>query len=39
MPVPGVDVDMAEEFMLALAKGELTEVAQIEARLLALYGR
>jgi death on curing protein len=37
VPVPDVDVDAAEEFMLAVAKGELTEVAQIEARLLALY--
>jgi len=39
VPVPDVDVDAAEAFMLAVAKGELTEVAQIETRLLALYGR
>lgn len=38
VPVPDVDVDAAEEFMLAVAKGELTEVAQIEAGLLSLYG-
>jgi death-on-curing protein len=39
VPIPDIDVDAAEEFMLAVAKGELTEVAQIEARFLALYGR
>ncbi|WP_290861217.1 Fic family protein [Hamadaea sp.] len=38
-PVPEVDVDAAEDFMMSVAKGELTEVSQIEARLLALYGR
>lgn len=39
VPIPDIDVDAAEAFMLAVAKGELTEVAQIEAGLLALYGR
>src|SRR5262249_25311333 len=39
VPVIDVDVDAAEEFMLDVAKGDLVEVAQIEARLLALYGR
>lgn len=38
-PIPDIDVDAAEAFMLDVAKGELTEVRQIEARLLALYGR
>jgi death-on-curing protein len=37
--VPDVDVDAAEAFMMAVAKGELTEVANIEAHLLGLYGR
>lgn len=37
VPVPDVDVDAAEEFMFAVAKGELAEVSQIEARLFALY--
>jgi death-on-curing protein len=37
--IPDVDVDAAEAFMLAVAKGELTEMAPIEAGLLALYGR
>lgn len=39
IPIPDVDVDAAETFMLAVAKGKLAEVAQIEARLLLLYGR
>jgi len=39
VPIPDVDVDAAEAFMIAVAKGELAEVARIEARLLALYGR
>ena len=39
IPVPDVDVDTAEAFMMAVAKGELTEVANIEAHLLGLYGR
>jgi len=39
IPVPDVDVDAAEAFMMAVAKGELTEVANIEAHLLGLYGR
>lgn len=38
VPVPDIDVDAAEEFMLSVAKGELAEVAQIEANLRALYG-
>src|SRR5688572_31953782 len=37
--VPDIDVDAAEEFMMGVAKGELTNVGQIESRLLALYGR
>jgi death on curing protein len=37
VPVPDVDVDAAEAFMLSIAKGELTEVAQIQVRLRALY--
>jgi death on curing protein len=37
--VPDVDVDAAEDFMLSVAKGELTEVGQIEVRLLSLYSR
>ncbi|WP_117210475.1 type II toxin-antitoxin system death-on-curing family toxin [Allorhizocola rhizosphaerae] len=36
--IPDIDVDAAEAFMLAVAKGELTEVAHIEARLIDLYG-
>lgn len=39
VPIPDVDVDAAEAFMLAVAKGELTEVAQIETGLLTRYGR
>jgi death on curing protein len=39
VPVPDVDVDAAEDFVLSVAKGQLTEVAQIEAALLFLYGR
>jgi death on curing protein len=39
VPIPDIDVDAAEAFMLAVAKGELTEVAQIEAQLLNLYSR
>ncbi len=37
--IPDIDVDAAEEFVMAVAKGELTEVAQIEARLLMVYGK
>jgi death on curing protein len=37
VPVPDIDVDAAEAFMLAIAKGELTEVAQIQIKLRALY--
>lgn len=36
-PVPDIDVDAAEEFMFSVARGELTEVAHIEAGLRALY--
>lgn len=39
VPIPDIDVDAAEAFMMAVAKGELADVAQIESRLLALYGR
>ena len=39
VPVPDVDVDAAEDFMLSVAKGEMTEVGQIEVRLLSLYSR
>jgi death-on-curing protein len=39
VPVPDVDVDAAEVFMLSVADGKLTEVAQIEARLRDLYRR
>ena len=38
-PIPDIDVDAAEAFMLAIAKGEATEVGQIERGLLSLYGR
>ena len=37
-PVPDIDVDAAEAFMLSVARGELTEVTQIEEGLRALYG-
>ncbi len=39
VPVPAVDVDAAELFMLSVANGRLTEVAQIEKELRSLYGR
>jgi death-on-curing protein len=39
VPIPDIDVDAAEAFMLGVAKGEVTEVGQIETGLLALYGR
>ena len=39
VPVPDVDVDAAEVFMMSVADGKLTEVAQIEARLRDLYRR
>ena len=39
VPIPDIDVDAAEALMLAVAKGEVTEVDQIETSLLALYGR
>ena len=38
IPVPEIDVDAAEAFMLAIADGKFTEVAQIEAGLRDLYG-
>lgn len=37
-PVPEIDVDAAERFMLAVASGELREVVDIEAGLRTLYG-
>jgi len=39
LPIPDVDVDAAEVFMLSVADGKLTEVAQIEAVLRDLYAR
>ena len=39
VPVPDIDVDAAELFMLSVADGRLTEVAQIEKELRSLYGR
>ena len=36
-PVPDVDVDAAEAFMLAVAGGKLTDVAEIEKALRGLY--
>jgi death-on-curing protein len=36
-PVPDVDVDDAEGFMLSVASGKLTEVAEIEKALRDLY--
>jgi death-on-curing protein len=38
-PVPDIDVDAAEAFMLSIADGTLTEVVQIEQRLRDLYPR
>lgn len=38
-PVPDIDVDAAEAFMLSVADGTLTEVVQIERRLRDLYPR
>lgn len=38
IPVPDIDVDAAEVFMLAVANGKLTEVAQIDSGLRVLYG-
>jgi len=37
VPVPEVDVDSAETFILSVASGSLAEVAQIEAALHDLY--
>ena len=39
VPVPDIDVDAAEAFMLSVADGRVTEVAQIEKQLRSLYGR
>ena len=36
-PVPDVDVDAAEAFMLAVAGGKLTDVSEIEQALRDLY--
>ena len=36
-PVPDIDVDAAEAFVLSVASGKLTEVAEIETALRALY--
>ncbi len=38
-PVPDIDVDAAEAFMLSVAEGKLREVAHIEEGLRKLYGR
>lgn len=38
-PIPDIDVDAAESFMLSVADGSLTEVSQIEARLRTVYHR
>ena len=39
VPVPDVDIDAAETFMMSVANGELNDVAQLEAGLRKLYGR
>jgi death on curing protein len=39
VPVPDIDVDAAELFMLSVADGRLSEVAQIEKELRSLYVR
>lgn len=39
LPIPDIDVDAAEAFMLSVSEGKLTEVAQIEEGLRGLYGR
>jgi death on curing protein len=36
-PVPDIDVDAAEAFMLSVASGKLTDVAEIEEALRGLY--
>ena len=38
VPVPDIDVDAAESFMLSVADGRLTEVAQTGIELRSLYG-
>jgi death-on-curing protein len=38
-PVPDIDVDAAEAFLLSVVDGTLTEVVQIEQRLRDLYPR
>ncbi len=39
VPIPDVDVDAAEAFMIAIASGEITDLPQVEAGLRALYRR
>ena len=39
IPVPDIDVDAAEAFMMAVAGGTLTEVVDVEQHLQRLYGR
>jgi death-on-curing protein len=39
IPIPEIDVDAAEVFMLSVANGKLTELAQIESGLRELYRR
>lgn len=39
VPVPDLDVDSAEMFMVSVASGALTDVPQIEIGLRDLYGR
>jgi hypothetical protein len=37
VPVPDIDVDAAEGFMLSVVDGRLTEVTQIEMELRSVY--
>jgi death-on-curing protein len=39
VPVPDIDVDAAEAFMMSVADGTMQEVAQVEKSLLTVYGR
>ena len=39
VPVPTVDIDAAEKFMMSVAGGGLSDIAPIEAALRALYGQ
>lgn len=39
VPIPDVDVDAAEAFMMSVASGKLTEVTQVDVALTSLYGR